>query len=322
MLHVLQVCNVGRIVGGTAACAWSVTRALPECRHTVAFLSRIADDTRRAFAHCRLLGWRRVTANGVAAVNPDVVLLHNTSGSRCEERLPAVSVMYRHSRAKPAAADLTLFCSRWLAERCGGELKQVCIQGVPRPSRPDVIGDSRPLRDRLLLGRICTPQPSKWPPDVAEFYREAAARFPWIDWEFVGCPFELQSRLREACVGRATFLPAAWEARSRLWRWDALVYHNPQVTESFGRTVAEAMRAGCIPIVDDRGGFREQIVEGCGFLCRDRSDFIAAIAELRSPDDRWKMSHECRRHADERFSLARFGRELLERFREAAAVPI
>jgi len=171
-----------------------------------------------------------------------------------------------------------------------------------------------------VIGRICTPQQNKWPNDVDEFYGRLADRYPQIRWEFIGCPAELQTRLSSVCHRRATFLPAAWEARSRLWHWDALLYHNPQVTESFGRTVAEAMRAGCIPIVDDRGGFREQIAEGCGFLCRSPSDFTEAIAALQSAGTRWKMSRECEAHADEQFSLARFGRELLERFGEAAAI--
>ena len=108
-----------------------------------------------------------------------------------------------------------------------------------------------------MIGRICTPQQKKWPNDVDEFYGRLADSYPQIRWEFIGCPTELQSRLSTVCHGRTTFLPAGWGARSRLWNWDALLYHNPQVTESFGRTVAEAMRAGCIPIVDDRGGFRE-----------------------------------------------------------------
>jgi hypothetical protein len=321
MLHVLQVCNVGRIVGGTAACAWTATRALSACRHTVAFLGLIADDTRRAFTDdCRLLNWNRVTAPAVDGIAPDVVLLHNTSSSRCDKHLPAVSLMYRHSQSTPVAADLTLYCSGWLAKRSGGEPGQVCLQAVPKPIRPAVGCDSRPLRDQLVIGRICTPQPNKWPNEVAEFYSLLAGRFPQIRWEFIGCPAELQTRLLSACHRRATFWPAAWEARSRLWHWDALLYHNPRVTESFGRTVAEAMRAGCIPVVDDRGGFREQIEEGCGFLCRSPSDFSAAIAALQSVGKRWKMSRDCETHADERFSLARFGQELLKRFREAAAV--
>ncbi|MBT4863773.1 MAG: glycosyltransferase family 4 protein [Planctomycetaceae bacterium] len=317
MLNILQVCNVGRIVGGTAACAWTVTRSLPACRHTVAFLGPVIDETRQAFSHCRLLEWKRVTAANVADIKPDVVLLHNTSFARCDIRLPAVTLLDRHSTTKPASADLTLYCSRWLAEQCGRKMEQVCLQAVPRPLDPAANGETRSLRDEIVIGRICTPVENKWPAEIIEFYGELAGRFPSVRWEFIGCPSRLQLKLQVACGGRATFLSASWEARSRLWQWDALLYHSPTVTESFGRTVAEAMRAGCIPIVDNRGGFREQITSGCGYLCRNQQDFAQAIAELQSSAHRWKTSHACRAHADETFSLKRFGTELLRRFQEA-----
>jgi hypothetical protein len=318
VLNILQVCNVGRIVGGTAACAWTVTRSLSACRHTVAFLGHINDETRRAFSHCRLLEWKRVIAANVADIKPDIVLLHNTSHARCDNRLPAVTILYQHSAAKPAAADRTIYCSRWLAEQCGGTIEQVCLQAVPRPLRSAALGETRSLRDEIVIGRICTPIKNKWPAEVIEFYGELACRFPTVRWEFVGCPQHLQSQLQTACGNRATFISTSWEARSRLWQWDALLYHNPTVTESFGRTVAEAMRAGCIPIVDDRGGFREQFIAGSGYLCRDRQGFAQAISELQSSAHRWKMSRACRAHADEQFSLKRFGNELLKRFHEAA----
>jgi glycosyltransferase involved in cell wall biosynthesis len=167
-----------------------------------------------------------------------------------------------------------------------------------------------------VIGRLCTPTRAKWPDDVS-FYAALASRFPNVRWEFVGCPAHLQPELQSACGGRAAFFPAGWQMRSRLWHWDALLYHNAAITESFGRTVAEAMRAGCIPIVDDRGGFREQIIPSCGFLCHDDDEFAAATAMIQSTGTRQRMSRACRAHADERFSLRRFGMQLLERLSEA-----
>jgi glycosyltransferase involved in cell wall biosynthesis len=79
------------------------------------------------------------------------------------------------------------------------------------------------------------------------------------------------------------------------------------------------MRSGCVPIVDDRGGFREPITSGCGYLCEGQQEFAEAISELQSSTHRWKMLRACRAHADETFSLKRFGNELLKRFREAAS---
>ena len=140
-----------------------------------------------------------------------------------------------------------------------------------------------------------------------------------MGWEFVGCPSSWHGRLNDACAGNAAFFGASWTHRSRLWHWDAMLYHNSRLSESFGRTAAEAMRAGCIPVVDDRGGFREQIVDGHGYLCRDRDDFVRAVEQLHSAAVRRRMSAGCEAYADDAFSLSRFGGELLGRFREAAS---
>jgi glycosyltransferase involved in cell wall biosynthesis len=128
----------------------------------------------------------------------------------------------------------------------------------------------------------------------------------------------MQSELLEACRGRARFFTAGWAARSRLWTWDALLYHNPDVTESFGRTVAESMRAGCIPIVDRCGGFVEQVTAETGFLCATVEEFRESVSRLRETEFRRRMSGKARVDADQRFSIVRFRADLLARMREAA----
>ena len=317
-MKILQICNVGQIVGGTAACAWTLTRSLPSCQHHVVFLSSISEETDLAFSGCRVEQWKQVTASAVNSVNSDVVILHNISCSRVERRLPAVTIQYLHSKISPASADLTLFCSEWLAQLYGADSHNVCRQAVPRPKRQNGVHQTRSLRTDPVIGRICTPQRRKWPDETVEFYTGLANQFPNVQWEFVGCPRKLQPALRHACDGKAGFLSASWAARSRLWFWDAMLYHHPTLTESFGRTVAESMRAGCVPIVDDKGGFSEQVPEGCGFLCKNERDFPNAVGQLISPANRWRISRTCRVHADEQFSLARFGKEIIRRIRKAA----
>ena len=89
-MRVLQVCNVGQILGGTAACAWSVVQSLPGCEHVVAFMSQPTDETRRAFGGCEIAHWDRVTRARVRDAQADVVILHNTSAGRVEQGLDAV----------------------------------------------------------------------------------------------------------------------------------------------------------------------------------------------------------------------------------------
>jgi len=315
-MRLLQVCNVGRIVGGTAACAWTVTRALPDCEHHVAFLSSVTDDTARVFQPHRRHQWRSVDDDAVRRIRPDVVLLHNVSGDRCSRIRSAWTVQYVHSRGRRAAADRTLFCSRWLAKECKSSGRdattRVLHQAVPKPPRP-LQDERRELRETPVVGRLCTPGDAKWPKTLLPFYSRLAASHRNVDWEFVGCPEGMQRPLAEACHGRVRFLAASWEARRHLWRWDAVLYHHPTLTESFGRIVAEAMRAGCVPIVDARGGFLEQVTPETGWLCASASEFDVALAAL-SCRTRWRtMSRAALAHADDVFSLARFRRDLLTR---------
>lgn len=328
MLRILQIANVGQIVGGTAACAWTVTRALPWAEHVVAFLSPISGDTRAAFRPVSLLRWERVTARDVAGIAPDVVLLHNTPRARCDDRLPAVTIQYLHSRITPARAHLACYCSKWLADQYGDPEGRVIHQAVPVPpahSTPSTATSEMPNTARsphagsrsspLTIGRICTPQARKWPPELPDFYRALATRFPDVAWEFVGAPPSQHAALRRACGDRAAFHNAGWEARVHLHRWHALLYHHPTLTESFGRTCAEAMRAGCIPIVDDRGGFREQVEAADpppGFLCAGLDDFARAIELLHDPARRQAIAEASRTHGNQRFSLAKFGADLLQ----------
>lgn len=96
-----------------------------------------------------------------------------------------------------------------------------------------------------------------------------------------------------------------------------MLYSNPFVNESFGRTAAEAMLAGCIPLVDRRGGFVEQIPADCGFLCETINEFVAALRQLTDQDVRQEMSERARQHAEIWFSLPRFGDDLVSLFQKS-----
>ncbi|QDT52167.1 Glycosyl transferases group 1 [Caulifigura coniformis] len=314
-MKLLQVCNVGRIVGGTAACAWSITRAFPDIEHHVAFLSPISEETDAAFGGSRLLHCERISNSLVRDLGCEAVILHNTAQGRVEPIEAAWTLQYVHSKGTRAAADCTRYCSSWLAKACLGDratADDVLYQCVPRP-----VGSlRREVHCRpLVVGRICTPTTAKWPASLTDFYADLAARLPWVWWEFVGCPAEFEPALHGSCNGRAAFHPAGWSARSHLARWDALLYHHPSMTESFGRVVAEAMRAGCVPIVDARGGFLEQVTPASGEVCASTTEFAEALGRLSEDGRRLAMAAEARRRGDELFSLASFRERLLRLWR-------
>jgi len=315
-MHLLQIGNVGDLCGGTAACAWTITRAFPEWRHSLSFRSPPTPETRAAFRGCELLPAAMISAAEIDRIRPDLLLLHNVPASKFRTPPEApLSIQYLHSRIAFARADVVVACSRWLADLYPvGSVDGVLHQPVPE-TLPDAEGDTRPLRDGMIVGRLCTPTERKWTPEIVPLYRRLSARHRTIEWEFVGCPAPLVAPLSAACGGRATFHPSGANARRHLSRWDALLYHNPTLTESFGRTAAEAMRAGCVPIVDDRGGFREQITPATGFLCRSADDFAAALSALGSPGRRRQMSRAARCHADRRWSGAAFADRFLRLLR-------
>ena len=173
------------------------------------------------------------------------------------------------------------------------------------------------LSTRLVVGRICTPTQAKWPSSLIDFYSELARRVPMVNWEFVGCPLELQPVLFEACRQRAVFHPAGWTARAHLLRWDVLLYHHPTLTETFGRTAAEAMRASCVPVVDARGGFLEQVNSDSGWVCNTIDDFAGALEQLENPSLRNRMAASARHTADHTFSLTAIRQRLLRLWRQA-----
>lgn len=55
---------------------------------------------------------------------------------------------------------------------------------------------------------------------------------------------------------------------------------NPEKTEHFGITTVEAMSAGCVPVVINRGGQKEIIREGEGFLCETIEDIAKRTLSL------------------------------------------
>jgi hypothetical protein len=338
----IQVCNVAEVMGGTGACAWTVTRALPGWRHVVVFPRAAREEVAREFGPAEVRAWPVVTAARVREVAAEsarlgvrggvVVLLHNAGVGRVEGTLPAVVLQYVHSPIRAAGADSVRYCSQHLAARCGVSEtaweRAVLYQAVPEPPRGCALGGSagrgesstRSLRRELVVGRLCTPTARKWPEETIAFTRRVAEAVPGVRWEFVGCPEGLQCALGEACAGEATFHPASWAARGHLWNWDALVYHHPSLTETFGRVVAEALRAGCVPVVDARGGFVEQVTPETGFLCSGPEEFVRAVRTLR--DDRvlrWRMSGAARERGRALFGEEAMARRLVGWVREAAA---
>lgn len=289
--RLLQVINVASLTGGTGACAWTITRALSDWDHEVIVVNSGRRGALPALADafgCPVIADRAALQPALDRPrSPDVVMFHNTDGGLIASlRIPKRSrtFYYHHSNfrdCKRAAnmCDSMAVVSRYLARQLSANDSDVLYQPVPVP--PGV--QSRSSNQLPVIGRICTPSPRKWvPADLLGLYDAVSKAFPGrVAFEFVGCPDTLQDPVRHACGGRATFHNAGWLQRSRLWDWAAMMYHNPTLPETYGRTVAEAQLAGCVPIVTNHGGFVEQIEPSrTGFLCSTRDQFVEAVGRV------------------------------------------
>lgn len=343
-MHLIQVINVGQIVGGTAACAWSVTRALPAWHHSVLVLNPITPATHAAFAPIPLTSLAGSDLAGFEAClhrhvrearqqgHEPLVLLHNTAARWQLRKWPCPAIVYAHSAGSLVAADRTVACSHWLAHTRGSNFP-VMWQGVPDP-HDACTHDPPPARNsptepppEFRVGRLCTPALHKFPEELIALYSHWSREFPQVRWEFVGCPASRQPALLQACEGRAIFHPAGWQARRLLCEWDAWLYTHPRLTESFGRVLAEAMLAGTCPLVDARGGFLEQFPPASEAashspsearprgLCTTPADFSTHLAwAIAQPTERRKWTTHLQTHAQKHFSLTAFRQRLLTLF--------
>lgn len=303
-MHLLQVCNVGNICGGTAACAWSISHALADHSHTIIFLSRPTAETERAFRKCKVRSHSYIDASLLNEINPDVIILHNTAIERIHGHERFFSIQYHHSVGQRATATMHVSCSRWLLNR-STQANSLLYQPIPIPWQSETT--ERCDTAEFTIGRICTPTARKWPESLIPFYERLAQKFPNVRWEFVGAPENFQRGLRIACRNNCHFLPAGFSARKHFWRWHAMLYHHPILDESFGRTVAESMRCACIPIVDARGGFLEQVEHlKTGFLCRDLQEFKNSIQSLQTDRIRRHISDQAVEASAKMFSLQTF----------------
>lgn len=78
--------------------------------------------------------------------------------------------------------------------------------------------------------------------------------------------------------------------------WHAKGYGetNPMLMEHFGMTTVEAMSAGCVPVVINKGGQKEIVTENCGYTWNEPEELVKHTEELlKSPEKIKMMSRNC-----------------------------
>ncbi len=98
---------------------------------------------------------------------------------------------------------------------------------------------------------------------------------------------------------------ASWDKIVELYNRAEVFWHckgfgeeDPYMMEHFGMTTVEAMGAGCIPVVINKGGQAEIVTEGSGFKWDTLQELVARTEELaRDPGLRERMSRAARERA-------------------------
>ena len=88
---------------------------------------------------------------------------------------------------------------------------------------------------------------------------------------------------------------------------------EPEKVEHFGIVVVEAMAAGCVPVVNNKGGYSEIIENGInGILWDSRNELREQTVRLiKDEKERIKFSKTCKKRAQQ-FSQAKFEDEILK----------
>jgi len=329
MTRILWVNNLANICGGTLQATHSMVHALPGCEHIVlALAGRFDADCTAAFPQGTLLLSNQTVRELTDTHKPELLVYQNTRpADMTDDSGTALSVYYQHSE-HAGAAEARRRCARsfavskYLATAEGMPHDDVLYQPVTIPRKHE---KCRP-RDsgaRVTLGRICTPKASKWNPrHVIEPIREAArygsTRLRFV---FVGAPPDIETWVRkelERTDAEVEFHPASYEARGLLHEWHFLLY-STDIQESFGRTVKEAQRCGCYPIVSSVGGFKEQILQPeHGFLFEEVDEIPEAMASAleRSNNGDWEpVAEPLMQWGETQGSLSNWRRDFLSRLR-------
>ena len=306
-MNILWVNNSSSPYGGTLWATADGIKAFPDARHSVlTFGGDFSEDARR------ILGMNTDTYRSVSVARAakdsqaDLIIYQNTSASNMPVRQPdnTCSIYYQHS-AYPgplpgSKCSIHLCVSQYLAGLMGMPEHSVLYQPV---SVPPEVPETRMVSQGL---RICTPNPKKWQQQDILPYLSALGEHTL---SLVGAP----EGLTEHPCASGTY-PPSLDARSLL-HTHGFLFYTSKLPETYGRTVCEAQRAGCIPIVSRRGGFVEQIDNedgpDYGFLIDTPESLSEALRAYRENPEFW--SEHVKKRGDERGSLQAFREGILRR---------
>ena len=278
---------------------------------------------------CEIIRWDRIDAVHVNTTSIRTPLL---AARRCH--IPAVL----HAREIPQ--DDPALCA-WLGGDAEAVVKEILsdadfviansratANALPLSGRtfvvPNIIDTERfPVRSELPAGpvRVVLAASLTERKGIEDFLRMAERLQGVTNARFfvVGAPTPLSARLQhEGVPANFEFTGYLATPEEIMARADVVV-NMSRFSESFGRTLLEAMAAGLPVVAFDHGGPSEIVVhDRTGFLIRpgDQNAFAEAVVRLcREPETRQRLGREGRQRVETLFSPSRLRRVLRETYR-------
>ena len=154
---------------------------------------------------------------------------------------------------------------------------------VESPINPDNLNIKiRQPSEKVCFGMHSKRAGGKWNDEIYKLIKEINIRYPDnIEFRFMGIKKELSSKLKK--IKNVTCLREDEETvKDFLNKLDIfLFFPSWKREEPWARVIAESMVSGCPVIALDKGGTKDQILQGNnGFLCKKYNDYLKSIIYL------------------------------------------
>lgn len=298
----LWVMNVAW-VGGTGLWCLEQIKAMSLWHHHVVYLNdcpdfSVIDQFQQAGAEISFVP--SLTPDILGAINPSAVILSNTGPNKIAGGHPwkwitrdYYVVYVHHSTVRPYLpfSEIDVFVSEYLKSQYANlhdRMKRILIT-PPVSDMEAFFAIDRIESNRCVIGRVTNDNKIKYPKELKAILDE------------VGQPtFIVGAQKYWGAPPEGSTYPAinSQSVPNFLREMDVFVYRT-NLSETWGRTVTEAMASGIPVVVENKGGVAEQVRNGIdGFVCATDEEFVEKLKLLVSDSRlRFRMGKHARERA-------------------------
>jgi len=284
-------------VGGIGSFILDFARTFPEYQHIMLCFQEREDYNWIKYLQSfgvRYMNSPLLTQEILKEINPALVVLHNTRGKSIEGEWPYSflnkyrTIALHHASTWPLiSVDLDYFVSKFVRkgyDNCQSRIKKEITMPPCVWSKP-YVNIKRKNNRPITIGRVQSYtgiKKNKTPVEYIEMLKEIKGDVRFIT---VGGGNELKDIADDRFIFKPVISGGMPQYLSEIDIF--AVWPGDGFRETWSRVVTEAMLSG-IPIVarDVNDGMAEQITASqCGFLAKDKDEFIQTIQNLVDDDD-------------------------------------